>query len=66
MQRNIEEDEGLNALEMLGAVTLVAGTAVVLTIVIAPKTLAVITGGAAAALGGKLILLGMGAATGAP
>ena len=59
MQRNIEEDEGLNALEMLGAVALVGGTAVVLTMVLAPKAAAVAGGGLLAALGTKLLLLGL-------
>ena len=59
MKTQNEEDEGLNALEMLGAVALVGGTAVVLTIVIAPKAAAVAGGGLLAALGTKLLLLGL-------
>ena len=59
MKTRNEEDEGLNALEMLGAVALVGGTAVVLTMVLAPKAAAVAGGGLLAALGAKLLLLGL-------
>ena len=60
------EEEGLNALEWLGAAALIGGTAVVLTMVLAPKAAAVAGGGMLAALGTKLLVIGMGAATGAP
>ena len=59
MKTQNEEDEGLNPLEMLGAVALVGGTAVVLTMVLAPKAAAVAGGGLLAALGTKLLLIGL-------
>ncbi len=66
MKTQNEEDEGLNPLEMIGAMTLVAGAALVVSLVIAPKAAAVVAGGAAAALGTKLLLFGMAATTGVP
>jgi hypothetical protein len=63
---NGNDEEGLNTLEMIGVITLTAGVVVVIATFAAPKIAAVVGGGALTALGAKLLLAGMAAATGSP